>query len=118
MWGQRLGRTEPTYPSRWPFLRLDRIYLGPGLLPRWLRVHQIAPRHGRVGSSAAGGGRRAGPPAHGRGPARDEPILTPHASRTRWGTLLALGISLVMLVLTFAKVHLHPMSVAWRFDPR
>ncbi|MBS2032624.1 MAG: endonuclease/exonuclease/phosphatase family protein [Deltaproteobacteria bacterium] len=40
--GAALGRTEPTYPSRWPFLRLDRIYLGPGLLPRWLRVHQSA----------------------------------------------------------------------------
>jgi len=40
--GTALGRTEPTYPSRWPVLRLDRIYLGPGLLPRWLKVHQTA----------------------------------------------------------------------------
>jgi endonuclease/exonuclease/phosphatase family metal-dependent hydrolase len=38
--GDALGRTAPTYPSRWPVLRLDRIYLGPGLLPRWLRVHR------------------------------------------------------------------------------
>ncbi|MBS2032625.1 MAG: flippase-like domain-containing protein [Deltaproteobacteria bacterium] len=31
---------------------------------------------------------------------------------------MALGISVVMLVFTFGKVHLHPLSVAWRFDPR
>lgn len=38
--GAALGRTLPTYPSGWPVLRLDRIYLGPGLLPRSLKVHR------------------------------------------------------------------------------
>lgn len=38
--GAALGRMAPTYPSRWPFLRLDRIYLGPGLLPASLKVHR------------------------------------------------------------------------------
>ena len=35
-----LKRASPTYPSRWPLFRLDRIYLGPGVLPRWSRVHR------------------------------------------------------------------------------
>jgi endonuclease/exonuclease/phosphatase family metal-dependent hydrolase len=37
--GAALGRKSPTYPTAWPLLRLDRIYLGPGLLPRAVRVH-------------------------------------------------------------------------------
>jgi endonuclease/exonuclease/phosphatase family metal-dependent hydrolase len=37
--GSALRRTNPTYPTFFPLLRLDRIFLGPGLLPRSLRVH-------------------------------------------------------------------------------
>lgn len=38
--GSALRRKHPTYPTSFPLLRLDRIYLGPGLLPRSLQVHR------------------------------------------------------------------------------
>ncbi len=38
--GETLNRRRPTYPTAWPTLRLDRIYLGPGLLAREVHVHR------------------------------------------------------------------------------
>ena len=37
--GAAVGASAPTYPARIPMLRLDRIYLGPGIVGRSARVH-------------------------------------------------------------------------------
>ena len=44
-------------------------------------------------------------------------MIAPHARRSRLGTFIALGISAVMLTLTFIKVQLHASPhLAFRFD--